>query len=126
VTWTAVDYKAAVRRWADLYNAGDIETFVLACYTDDLVAVAETGRPTPPREGARALIAFETRSHRSLPTRRIDVIRMHVAPPVVTVEAVLTAAEAPGWRLPFVSVQTYRGDLIAIDRNYGDFSTWPV
>jgi hypothetical protein len=119
------EYEARVRRWIELYNAGDIEAFVGECYTPDLVAVAE-GVAAPARTGAAELVAFETASHRRLPSRRIELVRVHVAPPVVTVEAVLSAADVPGWRLPFVSIQTYRGDRIAIDRNYGDFTSWPA
>jgi hypothetical protein len=119
------DYEARVRRWVELYNAGDIDAFVGECYTADLVAVAESGRPVV-HDGAAALVAFEKGSHRRLPTRRIELVRLHVDPPVVVVEAVLTAADVPGWRVPFVSVQTYRGDRIAVDRNYGDFTSWPA
>lgn len=121
------DLRRAAELWAERYNAGDMAQFVRLSYTEHPLALACAGATLEQSavSGVEALIAFEERGLRALPTRRMHVQHIHVAGATVVVEAELRATERPGWACPFVSVQEYHQGRIAVDRNYGDFTQWP-
>lgn len=120
---TKTDHNLAVaRRYHELYNT-DPERFVRDCYHDDY-QVGAMGLGW--FDGIEKFIEVEKAVLATAPQRRMRVDRMHATDDVVVVEAALVdAARGPEWELPFCAVLEIRGDKIAVDRTYADFTDWP-
>ena len=113
---------AVARRYVELYNT-DPERFVRECYhTDYKVGAMGLGW----YDGIDKFIEVEQAVWRAAPQRRMRLDHMHATDTSVVVEAaVLDPSRGADWELPFCAVLEIRGDKIAVDRTYADFSKWP-
>ncbi len=113
---------AVAERYVALYNT-DPERFVRECYHDDYTVEAMgLGEFT----GVEKFIEVEKAVLRAAPKRKMEARHMHVTDDVVVVEAaVVDPDRGADWAVPFCAVLVIRGDRIAIDRTYADFSDWP-
>lgn len=110
------------KRYVDLYNT-DPDRFVRECYHDDFKVVA---MGISEITGVDKFIAVEKAVLKAAPKRLMRVDKMHATDEVVVVEAaVVDAGKGADWEIPFCAVLVMRGDKIAIDRTYADYSQWP-
>jgi len=109
-------------RYVDLYNT-DPERFVRECYHEDYkVGAMGIGE----FDGIDKFIAVEKAVLKAAPERRMRVDHMHATDDAVVVEAaVIDPSRGADWEIPFCAVLVIRGDKIAIDRTYADYSDWP-
>lgn len=113
---------AVARRYHELYNT-DPERFVRECYHDDY-KVGAMGAAW--FEGIDKFIEVEKSVLVAAPKRLMQVDRMHANENAVVVEGVIVDADrGADWALPFCAVLEIRGEKIAVDRTYADFSQWP-
>ena len=110
------------KRYHELYNTDPVR-FVLECYHEDY-KVGAMGLGW--YGGIDKFIEIEKAVLAAAPQRRMQIEHMHVSGDVVIVEAaVVDPARGADWKLPFCAVLEIRGDKIAVDRTYADFSDWP-
>ncbi len=122
MTTNTDDNLAVARRYHELYNT-DPERFVRECYHPDY-QVGAMGLGW--FEGIDKFIEVEKAVLAAAPQRKMRVDRMHASGDVVVVEAALIdPSRGADWELPFCAVLEIRGDRIAVDRTYADFTDWP-
>ena len=113
---------ATAERYIALYN-DDIERFVPACYSAD-VKVYAMGEGLI--EGQAQFLEVERTVKCAAPGRRMRLDHLHLVEHGVVMEITLrNPAAGANWGLPFITVLSMRDGLIAIDRNYADWSRWP-
>lgn len=110
------------QRYVDLYNT-DPERFVRECYHDDYqVGAMGVGW----FDGVEKFIELEKAVLAAAPSRIMKVDRMHATDDAVVVEAtIVDESRGADWSIPMCAVLDIRGDKIAIDRTYADYTDWP-
>lgn len=110
------------QRYVDLYNT-DPERFVRECYHDDY-KVGAMGVEW--FDGIEKFVEIEKAVLAAAPSRLMKVESMHATEDAVIVEAnIVDETRGADWSLPMCAVLEIRGDKIAIDRTYADYSDWP-
>jgi limonene-1,2-epoxide hydrolase len=114
---------ALVRKWAALFNAGEVERMVRECYHPDAeMRVMGHGAVTNQED----FIAFERSVCTAAPRRHITLEALHPFARGVIVESLLHNPDlGEDWSLPWCSFLTIIDGKISSDRNYLDFSKWP-
>ncbi len=125
---------AAFERWRDLFNAGDVETFVREAYAPafrvvNLDGASWTGNSTH-RENILADAGMFIRAERFIlskaPGRRIRFNRVIPAGNVITLEASLIDEDRPGWELSWCGVYTFDDEgRVVSDHTYLNHHDWP-
>ncbi len=113
---------AVARRYVELYNT-DPERFVRECYHEDYqLECMGLGSFA----GIEKFVEVEKKIWNAAPQRRMRVKHLHATEHAVTVEVLLVdETRGKDWGIPLCAVLEIRGDKIAVDRSYADFSNWP-
>lgn len=121
---------ATVHRWVALYNGDDMREFVTSTYHPDMKVTLLDGTALNGLEfsvkARERLISAEEAILSECPGRRLEIERAIPAGNAVTVEAVLTDAARPDFRLAWCAVLTFADGRIISDHSYLNHHDWPA